>query len=97
MCYFHLNDELEILTGHFFLLPLDGEWRYTQMLNGTIPSEIGNLRSLKELWLCKFFVCCFGIVRLLVEMNLTLLDHLDSDTYVNSQESSHTHTIDRYN
>ena len=97
MCYLHLNDELESLTGQIYLLLLDGKWEYTQMLNGTIPSEIGNLRSLKELWLCKFFTSCFGIVRLLVKMNLTLLDHLDSDTYVNSQESSHTHTIDRSN
>ena len=32
-----------------------------------------------------------------VKMNLTLLYYLDSDTYVNSQESSHTHTIDRSN
>jgi len=82
VCYFHLNDELESLTGQICLLSLDGKEGHTQMLNGTIPSEIGNLRSLKELWLCKFFTSCFC---LLVKMNLT------------SQQSSHTHTIDRSN
>ena len=77
MCYFHLNDELESLTGQICLLSLDGKWEYTHMLNGTIPSEIGNLRKLKQLYLSKFFTSYFGIVRLLVKMNLTLLDHVD--------------------
>ena len=76
MCYFHLNDELESLTKQICLLSLGGKVDYIQMLNGTMPSELGNLRSLKELWLSKFFICCFGIVHHLVESNLTPLDHL---------------------
>jgi len=92
VCYFHLNDELESLTGQICLSSLDGKDPYIKMLKGTIPSELVNLRSLKELWLGKFFICCFGIGR-----NEFDSARSSGQFYVTSQQSSHTHTIDRSN